>query len=434
MAMDLCTPQTAIEAIRNGRMVIVVDDADRENEGDLVMAAECVTPEAINFMETHARGWICVPMVPERLEALDLPLMVARGTERQGTAFTVTVDARRGTTTGISCEDQTATIRALADEGTQPSDLLRPGHVRPLRAQPGGVLARAGHTEAAVDLARLAGRAPAGIICEIKNADGSMARFPDLRLFAARHGLPILRIADLIQHRRQTEKLVRRVVTTQLPTAWGTFTAHGYVGSVDTKPYVALVLGEIRPEDEVLVRVHSGCLTGDVFHSMRCDCGEQLQLALEIIEAAGKGVLLYLEQEGRGIGLINKLKAYALQDVGLDTVQANERLGFAADLREYGIGAQVLHDLGVRKVRLMTNNPRKRAGLEGHGLEVVDRVPLCVGACEANQRYLNTKRDRLGHLLPGRPLEGSLLTSAVSDLPPIFLDEVGPVEPLFAAG
>jgi 3,4-dihydroxy 2-butanone 4-phosphate synthase / GTP cyclohydrolase II len=431
--MDLCTPQTAIEAIRAGRMVIVVDDADRENEGDLVMAAECVTPEAINFMATHARGWVCVPLAAERLEALDLPLMVARSTERQGTAFTVTVDARRGTTTGISCEEQTATIRALVDERTQPTDLLRPGHVRPLRAQEGGVLVRAGHTEAAVDLARLAGLAPAGIICEIKNPDGSMARLPELRLFAARHGLPILTIADLIQYRRRTEKLVRRVVTTQLPTTWGTFTVHGYESAVDTKPYVALTLGEIRPQDEVLVRVHSGCLTGDVFHSLRCDCGQQLQLALEIIQTIGKGVLLYLEQEGRGIGLINKLKAYALQDDGLDTVEANERLGFAADQREYGIGAQVLYDLGVRKVRLMTNNPRKRAGLEGHGLHVVERVPLSARAHEANRRYLETKRDRLGHLLPAHLPEGPLAAPGLSDLPSVFLREDDAVETALAA-
>jgi 3,4-dihydroxy 2-butanone 4-phosphate synthase / GTP cyclohydrolase II len=431
--MDLSTPQTAIEAIHAGRMVIVVDDADRENEGDLVMAAQCVTPKAINFMETHARGWVCVPLAAERLQALDLPLMVARSTERQGTAFTVTVDARRGTTTGISCEDQAATIRALVDEGTQPADLLRPGHVRPLRAQPGGVLARAGHTEAAVDLARLAGLAPAGIICEIKNPDGSMARLPELRFFAARHGLPLLTIADLIEYRRRTEKLVRRVVTTRLPTTWGMFTAHGYESAVDPKPYVALTLGEIRPGDEVLVRVHSGCLTGDVFHSLRCDCGQQLHLALERIQNEGKGVLLYLEQEGRGIGLINKLKAYALQDEGLDTVEANERLGFAADQREYGIGAQVLYDLGVRKVRLMANNPRKRAGLEGHGLQVVERVPLRAGVHEANRRYLETKRDKLGHLLPARLLEGSLLAPGLSDLPSVFLREDDAVETLLAA-
>jgi 3,4-dihydroxy 2-butanone 4-phosphate synthase/GTP cyclohydrolase II len=305
--------------------------------------------------------------------------------------------------------------------------------VRPLRAQPGGVLVRAGHTEAAVDLARLAGWAPAGIICEIKNPDGSMARLPELRLFAARHRLPILTIADLIEFRRRTEKLVRRVVTTRLPTNWGAFTAHGYESSVDTRPYVALTLGEIRPEDEVLVRVHSGCLTGDVFHSLRCDCGQQLQLALAKIQSEGKGVLLYLEQEGRGIGLINKLKAYALQDDGLDTVEANERLGFAADMREYGIGAQVLYDLGVRKVRLMTNNPRKRAGLEGHGLHVVERVPLCAGVHEANRRYLETKRDKLGHLLPSSLPEGSLLAPGLSDLPSVFLPENDAVETLLAA-
>jgi 3,4-dihydroxy 2-butanone 4-phosphate synthase/GTP cyclohydrolase II len=402
--MEFCRPEDAIAMIREGRMVIVVDDEDRENEGDLVMAAECVTAEAINFMETHARGWVCVPMTPDRLEALELPLMVERNTGRHGTAFTVTVDARRGTTTGISCEEQATTIRALVDPATRPADLLRPGHVRPLRAQPGGVLTRAGHTEATVDLAKLAGLFPAGILCEIKNPDGSMARLPELEVFGARHGLPILTIADLIQYRRRTEKLVRRAVTTELPTAYGTFTAHAYECSVDTKPYIALTLGEIRPEDEVLVRVHSGCLTGDVFHSLRCDCGNQLHLALEKIRNEGKGVLLYLEQEGRGIGLVNKLKAYALQDTGMDTVEANEKLGFAPDQRDYGIGAQILYDLGVRKMRLMTNNPKKRAGMDGYGLSVVERVPLQTGANEVNRRYLETKRDKLGHLLPSNVL------------------------------
>jgi 3,4-dihydroxy 2-butanone 4-phosphate synthase / GTP cyclohydrolase II len=398
--MPFCSPEDAIAAIRDGRMVIVVDDEDRENEGDVVMAAERVTPEAINFMETHARGWVCVPMTPDRLEALDLPLMVQRNTGRQGTAFTVTVDARRDTTTGISCEDQAITIRTLVDPAARPADLLRPGHVRPLRAQAGGVLTRAGHTEATVDLAKLAGLFPAGILCEIKNPDGSMARLPELMVFAAQHGLRILTIADLIEYRRRTEKLVRRAVTTSLPTQYGTFTAHGYECSVDTKPYIALTLGEIRPDEAILVRVHSGCLTGDVFHSLRCDCGQQLHAALERIRNEGKGVLLYLEQEGRGIGLINKLKAYALQDAGRDTVEANEELGFAPDLRHYGIGSQILYDLGVRKMRLMTNNPTKRAGLEGYGLTVVERVPLRTEAQDHNRRYLETKRDKMGHLLP----------------------------------
>lgn len=431
--MEFSRPEDAIAAIREGRMVIVIDDADRENEGDLIMAAEHVTPEALNFMETHARGWVCVPLSSDRLEALELPLMVQRGSERQGTAFTVTVDARRGTSTGISCADQATTIRALVDPATRPPDLLRPGHVRPLRAQPGGVLTRAGHTEAAADLARLAGLTSAGIICEIKNPDGGMARLQDLRVFAARHGLLILTIADLIAYRRRTEKLVRRAVTTKLPTRYGTFDAHGYECSVDTKPYVALTLGEIHPEDEVLVRVHSGCLTGDVFHSLRCDCGHQLNLALERIRNEGKGVLLYLEQEGRGIGLINKLKAYALQDLGMDTVEANEVLGFAPDARDYGIGAQILHDLGVRKMRLMTNNPRKRAALDGYGLRVVARVPLDTGAHALNRRYLETKREKLGHLLPT-----DLLLSAWQDDPveigSSVLEAVAIPEPAPAAG
>jgi 3,4-dihydroxy 2-butanone 4-phosphate synthase / GTP cyclohydrolase II len=381
-------------------MLIVVDDENRENEGDLVMAAEKVTPEALNFMETHARGWICVPLEPERLEQLDLPLMVSRNTTRHGTAFTVTVDARHGTTTGISVQDQCRTIEALVDPATRPVDLLRPGHVRPLRYQPGGVLKRAGHTEATVDLPRLAGLMPAGILCEIKNADGSMARLPELMEFAARHAMRILTIADLIKYRRRTEKLVQRAVTVRLPTPYGEFLAHAYESSVDPRAYLALVMGEIQPDDEVLVRVHSSCVTGDVFHSLRCDCGNQLHLALERIQNEGKGVILYLEQEGRGIGLINKLKAYQLQEQGMDTVEANHKLGFAADLRDYGIGAQILCDLGVRKMRLMTNNPQKRAAIDGYDLTVVERVPLQATANERNLRYLETKRDKLGHLLP----------------------------------
>jgi 3,4-dihydroxy 2-butanone 4-phosphate synthase/GTP cyclohydrolase II len=398
--MSFCSVEDAIQDIRDGKMLIVVDDEDRENEGDLVMAAERVTPEAINFMETHGRGWVCVPLLPDRLEQLDLPMMVQHNTTRHGTAFTVTVDARHGTTTGISVNDQATTIRTLVDPSARPSDLLRPGHVRPLRANPGGVLKRAGHTEATVDLAKLAGLFPAGVLCEIKNADGSMARLPQLMQFAAQHGMRILTIADLIKYRRRTERLVHRAASTTLPTRYGVFQAHAYECTLDTKPYVALTMGEIGPDDEVLARVHSGCLTGDVFHSLRCDCGNQLELALQRIQDEGKGVLLYLEQEGRGIGLINKLKAYELQEAGLDTVEANQQLGFPPDLRDYGIGCQILYDLGVRKLRLMTNNPKKYAALEGYGLTVVAQIPLVTGVGEDNLRYLEAKRDRMGHLLP----------------------------------
>jgi 3,4-dihydroxy 2-butanone 4-phosphate synthase / GTP cyclohydrolase II len=398
--MSFCSVEDALKDIREGRMLVVVDDEDRENEGDLVMAAERVTPEAINFMETYARGWVCVPLLPDRLEQLDLPLMVHHNTTRHGTAFTVTVDARHGTTTGISVADQAVTIRTLVDPAARPADLLRPGHVRPLRANPGGVLKRAGHTEATVDLAKLAGLFPAGVLCEIKNEDGSMARLPQLMPFAARHGLRILTIADLIKYRRRTERLVSRAASTALPTRYGVFQAHAYECALDTKPYIALTMGEFGPEDEVLARVHSGCLTGDVFHSLRCDCGNQLELALQRIQNEGKGVLLYLEQEGRGIGLINKLKAYELQEEGLDTVEANERLGFPSDLRDYGIGCQILYDLGVRKLRLMTNNPKKYAALEGYGLTVVAQIPLVTGVGEENLRYLEAKRDRMGHILP----------------------------------
>lgn len=390
--------EDAIADIREGRFVIVVDDEDRENEGDLVMAAERVSPAAINFMETHARGWICVPMVGERLDALQLPLMVQDNTERHRTAFTVTVDAREGTTTGISAHDQAVTIRNLVDPVSGPRDFARPGHVRPLRARPGGVLSRAGHTEAAVDLARLAGLRPAGVICEIKNSDGSMARLPQLAEFAKKHGLRIATIADLISYRRRTEKLVRLEAKVRLPTPWGEFTAYGYECDLDHKPYVALVMGDISHGD-VLVRVHSSCLTGDVFHSLRCDCGQQLHRALEMIADEGRGVLLYIQQEGRDIGLINKLKAYELQEHGKDTVEANEALGFAADLRDYGIGAQVLEDLGLSRIRLITNNPKKIVGLEGYGLHVTERVPLQVAPTPDNRHYLETKMEKLGHLI-----------------------------------
>lgn len=390
--------EDAVRDIAEGRFVIVVDDEDRENEGDLVMAAERVTPEAINFMETHARGWICVPLTGERLDALDIPLMVLHNTDPRSTAFTVTVDAREGVTTGISCEDQATTIRALVDPRTTPRDLRRPGHVRPLRSRPGGVLARAGHTEAAVDLARLAGLQPAGVICEIKNPDGSMARLPQLAEFAERFGLRILTVAELIAYRRRTEKLIRREAKVRLPTPWGEFTAYGYVCTLDQKPYVALVMGDVTRGD-VLVRVHSSCLTGDVFHSRRCDCGEQLHSALDMIAREGRGVLLYIQQEGRDIGLINKLKAYELQEHGKDTVEANEALGFPADLRDYGVGAQVLADLGLSRIRLITNNPKKIVGLEGYGLQVVERVPLRVTPTPDNRRYLETKMEKLGHLI-----------------------------------
>ncbi len=389
--------EEALDLIRDGRMIIVVDDQDRENEGDVVIAAEHVTAEAINFLETHCRGWVCVPMASTRLEQLDLPPMVSRNTARHGTAFTVTVDARQGTTTGISAKEQAHTIRTLINPGTRPGDLLRPGHVRPLRAQPGGVLTRAGHTEAAVDLARLAGLIPAGVICEVKRADGEMARLPDLIEFSALHGLRILTIEELIKHRRRTEKLIAREATTQIPTRYGIFNAHAYRCEVDTRPYLALVMGEINGAEPILVRVHSSCVTGDLLDSLRCDCGDQLHLALEMISQAGRGVIVYLEQEGRDIGLVNKIRAYSLQDQGLDTVEANLQLGFPPDPRDYGIGAQILHDLGVRKMLLMTNNPQKRVGLEGYGLSVVDIVPLLAPANEHNERYLRTKSEKLGH-------------------------------------
>lgn len=392
-----CSVEEAIRDISEGRFVIVVDDEDRENEGDVVMAAEWITPEAINFMETHARGWICVAMTGERLDALELPLMVQHNTDPRRTAFTVTVDAREGTTTGISAADQATTIRALVNPRTRPRDLNRPGHVRPLRARDGGVLERAGHTEAAVDLARLAGLFPAGVLCEIKNPDGSMARLPQLEAFAQRFGMRILTIADLIAYRRRTEKLITREARVRLPTPWGEFVAYAYECLIDHKPYIALVMGDISTGEDVLVRVHSSCLTGDVFHSLRCDCGEQLHAALDMIATEGRGVLLYIQQEGRDIGLINKLKAYELQEHGKDTVEANQALGFGADLRDYGIGAQVLADLGLSRIRLITNNPKKVVGLEGYGLTITERVPLVVSPTPENRRYLETKAEKLGH-------------------------------------
>jgi 3,4-dihydroxy 2-butanone 4-phosphate synthase/GTP cyclohydrolase II len=393
----------AIAEIRAGRMVVLVDDEDRENEGDLCMAAEKVTPEAVNFMARFGRGLICLPMEKPQLEKLRLEMMVpdAENSAPLGTAFTISIEAREGVTTGISAADRAHTILTAIREDARPLDIVRPGHVFPLRAREGGVLRRAGQTEGSVDLARLAGLRPAGVICEIMNDDGSMARMPDLVKFARAHGLRIVTIADLIHHRLQHEKLVRRASEALLPTRHGgEFKAYVYENDIDHVDHVALVKGEIGPDDEVLVRVHSECLTGDAFGSMRCDCGEQLAAALKMIEEEGRGVLLYMRQEGRGIGLKNKIKAYSLQDhEGLDTVQANERLGFPADMRDYGVGSQILVDLGVRRMRLITNNPGKRAGIEGYGLQIVERVPLEIQPNEKNFEYLRTKKEKLGHVL-----------------------------------
>jgi len=399
--MPFSTIPEAIEDIRLGRMLVVIDDEDRENEGDLTIAAEKVTPDVINFMARHGRGLICLPMTGERLDALRIPLMVQdeENSAKFGTAFCVPVEAKKGTTTGISAADRARTVLAAVDPKTRPEDLARPGHMFPLRAVPGGVLQRSGQTEAAVDLARLAGLYPAGVICEIMNEDGTMARLPELQLFCRRHELKMITVKDLIRHRMSHERLVRKIAEANLPTAHGAFRIHAFESLIDRQHNVALVMGEIRPEDDVLVRVHSQCLTGDIFHSSRCDCGDQLEKALGIISAAGKGVLLYLGQEGRGIGLVHKIMAYQLQDQGKDTVEANEALGFKADQRDYGIGAQILVELGVRRMRLMTNNPRKFVGLEGYGLEIVERVPLEVPPSETSRRYLKTKKEKLGHLL-----------------------------------
>ncbi|HSB71713.1 MAG TPA: bifunctional 3,4-dihydroxy-2-butanone-4-phosphate synthase/GTP cyclohydrolase II [Candidatus Methylomirabilis sp.] len=397
--------EDAIQDIRTGRMVIVVDDEDRENEGDLTIAAEKVTAKAINFMAAHGRGLICMPIIGERLDQLQIPAMVSENTSPFETAFAVSVEAKHKVSTGISAHDRAATVKTLLDPDTRPEDLARPGHMFPLRAREGGVLSRAGQTEAAVDLARLAGLYPAGVICEIMNPDGSMARVPELARFAQRHGLTMITIKDLIDYRMKREKFVSRVATTVLPTRHGAFKALLYHSQVDHKHHLALVKGEFSSIEPVLVRVHSECLTGDALGSLRCDCGAQLDRALARIAEEGKGVLLYIRQEGRGIGLANKLRAYELQDQGFDTVEANEKLGFKPDLRDYGVGAQILVDLGVSKLRLMTNNPRKIVGLEGYGLQVVERVPLLTRPTAANLGYLETKRAKLGHLiLPRAPL------------------------------
>ena len=398
--------EDAVEDIRQGKMVILVDDEDRENEGDLTLAAEKITPEAINFMAKYGRGLICLSLTEERLNELRLPMMVSENTSRFQTAFTVSVDARKGVTTGISAADRATTILTAVDEKSTSEDLVSPGHIFPLRARQGGVLVRTGQTEGSVDLARLAGLKPAGVICEVMKDDGTMARMPDLQGFAEEHGLKIVTIADLIKYRLNKESLVRRIVTATIPTKYGgVFTAIAYENDVDPFHHIALVKGEIGPEDTVLVRVHSQCLTGDVFGSRRCDCEEQLHTAMAMVEKEGKGVIVYMRQEGRGIGLVNKLRAYCLQDMGKDTVEANEALGFKADMRDYGIGAQILADLGLHKIRLLTNNPRKIIGLEGYGIEVVERVPIETKPHQENIEYLKAKAKKMGHLLSIKPGE-----------------------------
>jgi len=398
--VEFATIEEALEDIAAGKMIVVVDDEDRENEGDLVMAAEFVTPDAINFMTRQAGGWICLTLTPERCDELGLELMSLKNESAHETPFTVTIEAREGVTTGISTADQATTIATAVDPAKGRADIVVPGHVHPLKARDGGVLERTGHTEASVDLARLAGCIPAGLICEIQNEDGSMARVPDLQAYSFKHGLKLVTIADLIAYRRRHDKLVERVVSTRLPTTFGDFDVVGYRSLVDDKHHVALVKGDVAGTEDVLVRVHSECLTGDVFHSLRCDCGEQLESALAMIEQEGRGVLLYLAQEGRGIGLLNKLKAYKLQEEGMDTVEANEALGLPADLRDYGIGAQILVDLGLGSIRILTNNPKKISGLGGYGLSVTAQIPIAHPPNEHNEAYLRTKAERMGHTHP----------------------------------
>ena len=398
--MPLCSLEEGLEELKAGRFLIVVDDENRENEGDLVMPAEMVTAEAVNFVVTHARGLLCMPIIGERLDELQIPLMVSQnGSEKNQTAFTVSVDYNVNTTTGISAGDRAATILAMLDPKTKPEELTRPGHLFPLRYHPGGVLARAGHTEAAVDLCEMLGMYPAGIVCEIMAEDGSMSRLPQLEEFAEEHGLKILSIAQIIAQRRRTERLIERVAEARLPTRYGPFQAIAYKSHVDVGEHIALTIGEWTEDEPVLVRIHSECLTGDVFGSMRCDCGEQIDLALQQIAEAGNGIFLYMRQEGRGIGLHNKIKAYSLQDQGLDTVEANETLGFEPDLRHYGVGAQILRDLGVRKLNLLTNNPKKVVGLSGFDLEIVDRIPVEAEVTDENRTYMKTKKARMGHIL-----------------------------------
>ena len=399
MKQEFASIDEALAEIREGRFLIVVDDPDRENEGDLIMAASLATPASINFMATYGRGLICVPLTEERAHALNLEPMGNRNTSLMGTPFTVSVDAREGTTTGISAADRAKTVQVLVSTDTRAEDLARPGHIFPLIARDGGVLVRTGHTETAVDLARMAGLPPVGLLCEIMDTDGNMARLPRLMEIAVEHGLKIITVADLIEYRRAHEKLVRRVVSTHMPNSYGDWALHLYESKVDDDNHIALVMGEVGDGENVLVRVHSSCLTGDVFGSYRCDCGAQLEAAMQMICAEGRGVVLYMRQEGRGIGLANKIRAYQLQDEGLDTVEANIKLGFSPDLRHYGIGAQILADLGIKSIRLMSNNPRKIVGLEGYGLHVAERVPLVIKPNETNARYLATKAAKMGHLL-----------------------------------
>ncbi len=398
--MPLCSLEEALEDLRNGKFVIVVDDEQRENEGDLVIAAEKMTTEAVNFIVTHARGLLCMPMLGERLDELEMPLMISENAAvKEQTAFTVSVDYKIGTTTGISAADRSATVLAMIDPEVRPSEFTKPGHLFPLRYHPGGVLARAGHTEAIVDMCNIAGMYPAGVVCEIMNEDGSMSRLPDLEVFAKTHDLKILSIAQIIAHRRRNERLVERVAEARLPTKYGNFKAIAYKSEVDVGEHIALTIGEWTKDEPVLVRIHSECLTGDVFGSMRCDCGEQIELALKTLAEEGTGVFLYMRQEGRGIGLHNKIKAYSLQDSGLDTVEANTTLGFEPDLRHYGVGAQILQDLGIKKLRLLTNNPRKVVGLSGFDLEIVERVHVEASVTDENRVYMMTKKARMGHIL-----------------------------------